>query len=86
MAPPGLVDNESKEKRKKVVVVGLGMVVVAFVEKLIAKEQKRQESEIVVLGEEKHVAYNRVGLTSFFSIRPLRCSNFSAPINPELVP
>ena len=66
MAPPGLVSNESSGERKKVVVVGLGMVGVAFVEKLIAKDKKRQEYKIVVLGEEKHVAYNRVGLTSFF--------------------
>jgi nitrite reductase (NAD(P)H) len=68
MAPPGLVGDENDEKRKKVVVVGLGMVGVAFVEKLIAKDMKRKEYEIVVLGEEKHVAYNRVGLTSFFGI------------------
>jgi nitrite reductase (NAD(P)H) len=66
MAPPGLATDETAEKRKKIVVVGLGMVGVAFVEKLIAKDKKRNEFEIVVLGEEKHVAYNRVGLTSFF--------------------
>ena len=66
MAPPGLAIDETAEKRKKIVVVGLGMVGVAFVEKLIAKDKKRKEFEIIVLGEEKHVAYNRVGLTSFF--------------------
>jgi len=65
MAPPGLID-EGGERRKKVVVVGLGMVGVAFIEKLISKDKKRGEYEIIVLGEEKHVAYNRVGLTSFF--------------------
>ena len=68
MAPPGLVSEESGEKRKKVVVVGLGMVGVAFIEKLIQKDKKRQEYEIIILGEEKYVAYNRVGLTSFFCI------------------
>lgn len=73
MAPPGLVSDENDEKRKKVVVVGLGMVGVAFVEKLIAKDMKRKEYEIVVLGEEKHVAYNRVGLTSFFGILLFNC-------------
>ena len=67
MAPPGFID-EGGEKRKKVVVVGLGMVGIAFIEKLIQKDKKRTEYEIVVLGEEKHVAYNRVGLTSFFCI------------------
>lgn len=66
MAPPGLTVDESVPKRKKVVVIGLGMVGIAFVEKLIAKDKRRGEYEIVVLGEEKHVAYNRVGLTSFF--------------------
>jgi nitrite reductase (NAD(P)H) len=66
MAPPGLVSDESVPKRKKVVVIGLGMVGVAFVEKLIKRDKKRGEYEVAVLGEEKHVAYNRVGLTSFF--------------------
>jgi nitrite reductase (NAD(P)H) len=68
MAPPGLASDESVPKRKKVVIVGLGMVGIAFVEKLITKDKRRGEYEIVVLGEEKHVAYNRVGLTSFFCI------------------
>jgi nitrite reductase (NAD(P)H) len=68
MAPPGLTSDESVPKRKKVVIVGLGMVGIAFVEKLITKDKRRGEYEIVVLGEEKHVAYNRVGLTSFFCI------------------
>ena len=70
MAPPGLI-NEGDERRKKVVVVGLGMVGIAFIEKLISKDKKRGEYEIIVLGEEKHVAYNRVGLTSFFCILQL---------------
>lgn len=67
MTPPGFLSDKYGE-RKKIVVVGLGMVGLAFVEKLIAKDKKRREYEIVVLGEEKHVAYNRVGLTSFFCI------------------
>jgi len=66
MAPPGFVTDERAPKRKKVVIIGLGMVGVAFVEKLIKRDKKRGEYEIVILGEEKHVAYNRVGLTSFF--------------------
>ena len=52
----------------KVVVVGLGMVGIAFVEQLISKDKKRKEYQIVLLGEERCVAYNRVGLTSFFCI------------------
>lgn len=30
---------------------------------------KRREYDIVVIGEEAHLAYNRVGLTSFFQHR-----------------
>ncbi len=58
-----------REKRKKVVVVGLGMVGIAFIEKLIKMDAKRREYDIVVVGEEPHLAYNRVGLTSFFQHR-----------------
>ena len=32
-------------------------------------DAKRREYDIVVIGEESHVAYNRVGLTSFFQHR-----------------
>jgi hypothetical protein len=58
----------NETERKKVVVVGLGMVGLAFVEKLIHKDSKRGEYQVLILGEEKHVAYNRVGLTTFFCI------------------
>ncbi|KAL8719556.1 MAG: hypothetical protein Q9225_003455 [Loekoesia sp. 1 TL-2023] len=58
-----------REKRKKVVVVGLGMVGIAFIEKLIKMDAKRREYDVVVIGEEPHLAYNRVGLTSFFQHR-----------------
>lgn len=36
---------------------------------MIKLDAKRQEYDIVVIGEEPHVAYNRVGLTSFFEHR-----------------
>ena len=32
-------------------------------------DEKRREYDIVVIGEEPHLAYNRVGLTSFFQHR-----------------
>ena len=38
-------------------------------EKLIKLDAKRREYDIVVIGEESHLAYNRVGLTSFFQHR-----------------
>ncbi|KAK6615417.1 Nitrite reductase [Botrytis cinerea] len=61
-------ENQGSE-RKKVVVVGLGMVGIAFIEKLMKLDAKKREYDIVVIGEESHLAYNRVGLTSFFQHR-----------------
>ncbi|KAF2793454.1 nitrite reductase [Melanomma pulvis-pyrius CBS 109.77] len=56
-------------KRKRVVIVGLGMVGISFIEKLMKLDVKRREYDIIVIGEEPHLAYNRVGLTSFFQHR-----------------
>jgi nitrite reductase (NAD(P)H) len=38
-------------------------------EKLLKYDIKRREYDIIVIGEEPHLAYNRVGLTSFFQHR-----------------
>lgn len=38
-------------------------------EKLMNLDSKRGEYEIIVIGDEPHLAYNRVGLTSFFEHR-----------------
>jgi hypothetical protein len=38
-------------------------------EKLMKLDAKRREYDVVVIGEEPHLAYNRVGLTSFFQHR-----------------
>jgi len=38
-------------------------------EKLMKLDARRREYNIVVIGEEAHLAYNRVGLTSFFQHR-----------------
>lgn len=38
-------------------------------EKLMKYDVKRREYDVVVIGEEPHLAYNRVGLTSFFQHR-----------------
>ena len=73
--PPNAGNDESKAMngaaqepltRKRVVVVGLGMVGIAFIEKLLKLDAKRQEYYVTVIGEEPHLAYNRVGLTSYF--------------------
>ncbi|KAL9103989.1 MAG: hypothetical protein Q9163_001009 [Psora crenata] len=60
---------KSRSRRRSVVVVGLGMVGIAFIEKLMKMDAKRREYDVVVIGEEPHLAYNRVGLTSFFQHR-----------------
>ncbi|KAF2684246.1 nitrite reductase [Lentithecium fluviatile CBS 122367] len=61
--------EDGERRRKRVVVVGLGMVGIAFIEKLLKYDAKRREYDVVVIGEEPHLAYNRVGLTSFFQHR-----------------
>ncbi|PHH81701.1 hypothetical protein CDD82_144 [Ophiocordyceps australis] len=60
-----------ENKRQRVVVVGLGMVGIAFIEKLLQYDAQAQAYTITVLGEEPHLAYNRVGLTSFFKHREI---------------
>jgi nitrite reductase (NAD(P)H) len=52
--------------QKRIVVVGLGMVGIAFIEKLLKYDAKTKEYAITVVGEEPYLAYNRVGLTTFF--------------------
>ncbi|KJZ76928.1 Nitrite reductase [Hirsutella minnesotensis 3608] len=59
---------------KNIVVVGLGMVAIAFIEKLLKYDARSREYNITVLGEESHIAYNRVGLTSFFEHRNYQSS------------
>jgi len=57
-------------------------------EKLMKLDAKRREYDIIVIGEESHLAYNRVGLTSFFQHRkvenlylnPKEWVNFIVPI------
>jgi len=38
-------------------------------EKLLKLDARAREYDVVVIGEEAHVAYNRVGLTTFFDHR-----------------
>ncbi|KAI1155626.1 nitrite reductase [Nemania diffusa] len=56
-------------KRIRLVVVGLGMVGIAFIEKVLKLDARAREYDIIVIGDEPHFAYNRVGLTSFFGHR-----------------
>ncbi|WQF83739.1 Putative nitrite/Sulfite reductase ferredoxin-like domain, nitrite/sulphite reductase 4Fe-4S [Colletotrichum destructivum] len=66
-------------ERKRLVVVGLGMVGIAFIEKMLKLDARANEYTITVLGEEPHLAYNRVGLTSFFDHRKVE----NLYLNPE---
>lgn len=38
-------------------------------EKLLRLDAKRREYNVLVIGEEEHLAYNRVGLSTFFQHR-----------------
>ncbi|KAL6305724.1 nitrite reductase [Sparassis latifolia] len=55
-------------ERKTIFVVGLGMVGIAFVEKLLNLD-KGKKYRVVTCGEETHLAYNRVALTEYFQHR-----------------
>jgi hypothetical protein len=65
--------------------------VYGYREKLMNLDAKRREYDIVVIGEEKHLAYNRVGLTSFFQHRkvenlylnPKEWVSYSIPSHPR---
>ena len=48
-------------------------------EKLLKLDVKRREYDVIVIGEEQHLAYNRVGLTSFFQHREVK----NLYLNPE---
>ncbi|PWZ01235.1 putative nitrite reductase [Testicularia cyperi] len=64
-------EMSTTRRRKRACVVGLGMVGIAFVEKLLKYDLEggRDEWEVTVFGEEPHIAYNRVGLTQYFTHR-----------------
>ncbi|EGR45010.1 uncharacterized protein TRIREDRAFT_69210, partial [Trichoderma reesei QM6a] len=67
--------------RKRVAVVGLGMVGISFIEKLLRydMESGRDEWEVTVFGEEPYIAYNRVGLTQYFTNRSIQHLYLSPP-------
>lgn len=61
-------ESSSGGQRKKCVVIGFGMVGIAFVEKLLKYDLEggRDEWQVTVIGEEPHLAYNRVGLSTYW--------------------
>ncbi|THH20470.1 hypothetical protein EUX98_g8578 [Antrodiella citrinella] len=57
-----------QDGRKTIFVAGLGMVGIAFIEKVLNLDEGGQY-RIVTCGEEVHLAYNRVALTEYFQHR-----------------
>lgn len=72
--------TEIGRTKKRIAVIGFGMVGVAFVEKLLKYDVQggRDEWEITIFGEEPHLAYNRVGLTQYLRHRSIE----SLQLNP----
>jgi nitrite reductase (NAD(P)H) len=62
---PPLPNRRSVGDPKHVVIVGLGMVGFAFLEKMLG-DDTANEYFYTILGEEPYLAYNRVGLTEYF--------------------
>ncbi|KAG6038476.1 Nitrite reductase [NAD(P)H] [Claviceps sp. Clav32 group G5] len=73
------ISRDMGSEKKRVVVVGLGMVGIAFIQKLLRYDIHEQQYSITVLGEEPHVAYNRVGLSSFFADRKVESLYIETP-------
>ncbi|KAF6764112.1 nitrite reductase [Ephemerocybe angulata] len=69
---------EGPSDRKVIFVVGLGMVGIAFIEKMLGLDEKSKYF-IVTCGEEKHFAYNRVGLTEYFEHRNVESLYLNPP-------
>ncbi|KAJ7512051.1 nitrite reductase [Mycena galericulata] len=64
----GLADYLYSGDREVIFVAGLGMVGIAFIEKLLNLDVQKKYF-VVTCGEEQHFAYNRVGLTEYFEHR-----------------
>ncbi|KAK7449733.1 hypothetical protein VKT23_013208 [Stygiomarasmius scandens] len=60
--------SDNSTDRKTIFVVGLGMVGIAFIEKLLNLDENKKY-RIITCGEENHLAYNRVALTDYFQHR-----------------
>ncbi|CDK24715.1 unnamed protein product [Kuraishia capsulata CBS 1993] len=66
---PGQTNAGTDALSKHLVIVGLGMVGIAFLEKMLMNDEKTNLYKITILGEEPYLAYNRVGLTEYFQHR-----------------
>ncbi|THH10731.1 hypothetical protein EW146_g8277 [Bondarzewia mesenterica] len=68
MTVPAVDTSPRGQQHERVFVVGLGMVGIAFIEKLLNLDTAKRY-HITTCGEEPHLAYNRVGLTDYFQHR-----------------
>ncbi|CAE6437499.1 unnamed protein product [Rhizoctonia solani] len=75
---PVAVSEFSPMGRKTILVVGLGMVGIAFIEKMLALDEEKRY-RIVTCGEETHLAYNRVALTEYFQHRSVEELYLNSP-------
>ncbi|CAK5272257.1 unnamed protein product [Mycena citricolor] len=69
MSGDSAVEDLNPGGRQVIFVVGLGMVGVAFIEKLLDLDSAAKRYLVVTCGEEPVYAYNRVGLTEYFAHR-----------------
>ena len=56
----GDVSIPNNGTKRRVVVVGLGMVAISFIEKLLKLDAESKQYEVTVIGEENYLAYNSV--------------------------
>ncbi|CAE6377557.1 unnamed protein product, partial [Rhizoctonia solani] len=77
MAPTAVSEIPSMD-RTTILVVGLGMVGIAFIEKMLALDEEKRY-RIVTCGEEEHLAYNRVALTEYFQHRSVEELYLNSP-------
>ncbi|KAI8140686.1 hypothetical protein BJV82DRAFT_562192 [Fennellomyces sp. T-0311] len=66
-SPPSEASTDVPTLPKTIVIIGLGMVAVSFIEKVLEYDDGNDSYQIRVFSEEPEVAYNRVGLTQYFS-------------------
>ncbi|KAJ3054884.1 hypothetical protein HK097_000460 [Rhizophlyctis rosea] len=70
VAAAPLASPSNPDGKLTIIVVGLGMVGLRFCEKLLEYDTEKKY-RLVVFGEESHLAYNRVALTSYFGHRSI---------------
>ncbi|CAE7060545.1 unnamed protein product, partial [Rhizoctonia solani] len=75
---PVAVSETSPMDRKTILVVGLGMVGIAFIEKMLALDEEKRY-RMITCGEETHLAYNRVALTEYFQHRSVEELYLNSP-------